>query len=49
MTARTLRLAAEYRAAFLRTLDPRYAWGLADCLYELELLAVDGPREWRQG
>lgn len=38
LLVRTIRLCREYHAGFLATLDPRFAWGWADTVVEIELL-----------
>ena len=53
LLVRTIHLCREYHAGFLATLDPRYAWGLADAQWEIELLVrqcADGvPLEGARG
>lgn len=38
LRSRAEAMAAEYRAEFLRTGDALFAWGVADCLMEIELI-----------
>jgi len=37
---RTIHLCREYHAGFLETGDTRYAWGLAECQYEVEKFLI---------
>lgn len=37
---RTVHLIREYHAGFLATGDTRYAWGLAEAQYEIEMFLI---------
>ena len=39
---RTIRLCCEYHAGFMATLNPLYAWGLADAQAEIALIVREG-------
>lgn len=39
---RTIRMCCEYHAGLMATLNPLYAWGLADAQAEIALIVRDG-------
>lgn len=40
LIVRTVHLIREYHGGFLATGDTRYAWGLAECQYEMEMFLI---------
>lgn len=46
---RTIRLCCEYHAGYLLSGDVRFAWGLADCRREIELIVRAETRQPADG